>query len=134
MVEFLLAKGMNPSAENKDGETPLHVVLEHLSLRLTYYENRAYRDIAKLLLTYGADPCVKNDDGISPLHMAAEEGFRSIVELMLTNGADPCVENEDGETPLDIALKRNHTWTTRVIRAKIKSYRTKIEKDQLQLF
>ena len=31
MVEFLLAKGMNPSAENKDGETPLHVVLEHLS-------------------------------------------------------------------------------------------------------
>jgi len=53
---------------------------------------------------------------------------------MLANGADPCVENKDGEEPLDTALTWNHTWTARVMRAKIKSYRSKIEKDQLQLF
>jgi len=62
--------------------------------------------------------------------LAVQKGLRRIVEIMLINTIDPYVEDKDGERILYIALKWNHRWAVKEIRAKIKCHRTKTGKDQ----
>ncbi len=114
-VKMLLERGVNPSAKDPDGRTPL-----------TEAAFNGHTEIAKLLLQHGADPFAKKNDGQTPLTMAA--GHKDIAELieaeirllevagqgdnaavreLLDKGAYVNVRDPDGRTPLTEAVWNN---------------------------
>ena len=76
MVEWLLNNGAYVDSQNRDKDTPLHVVA---------YGNI---DLCTLLLIRGADPTCKNKHGETPLSQAAKFTCTEVAELLLTYGDD----------------------------------------------
>lgn len=68
MVELLLARGADPNARGKSGETPLHLA-----------QNRR---IAAALLAAGADPRARDRCGSSPVSWAAREGDLELWKIL----------------------------------------------------
>lgn len=99
-IRWLLDKGANPSAKDREGNTSLHVLaqsyrelLDHEAALRKYgrvYE--ASRDRAKyisdvvgsarMLLAHGADPSARNAAGQTPIDVAREVGFTELVQLL----------------------------------------------------
>ncbi len=63
VISFLIEKGANIEAENKDGFTPLHSAAGH-----------GHVGAILALLDKGADVAAVNVNGYTPLHSAAGEG------------------------------------------------------------
>ncbi|XP_059478177.1 uncharacterized protein LOC132198191 isoform X2 [Neocloeon triangulifer] len=87
----LEALGMDPSAKDNAGYTPLHVACA-----------RGHLTMARLLLMYGALVDSSAQGGIRPLHEAAECGHLEVVRLLLSYGADPLLFNYAGQTSMDL--------------------------------
>lgn len=79
-MRFLLAKGADPNARNRDGQTPLA-----LAALLGWVDG------AQLLLAEGADVNATNDRGETPLIIAVQRRDLPTVRLLLSNGADPSI-------------------------------------------
>uniref|UniRef100_A0ABD2X5S7 Uncharacterized protein n=1 Tax=Trichogramma kaykai TaxID=54128 RepID=A0ABD2X5S7_9HYME len=104
LIEFLLAKGADPSIANEEGSTPLHIVC------------RGCRDVDSARLLF--EHCDKkkqlvetrDDEGNAPLHLALQFGGRDskrLVMLLLARGADPNeADREEAATPLHLVCKR----------------------------
>jgi ankyrin repeat protein len=60
---MLLEHGADVMAQNKDGETPLH---------LASREDKG--EVIHMLLEHGAHVMAQNKDGDTPLHLASREG------------------------------------------------------------
>jgi ankyrin repeat protein len=56
---MLIERGADVTAQNNDGETPLHLALQ-----------RGQVDVARMLIERGADVTAQNNDGETPLHLA----------------------------------------------------------------
>jgi uncharacterized protein len=70
-VQFLLNRGANVNASDKDGETPL------------FYAVRACNAmLKKVLIEKGANPNRKNAEGITVLDIAQEENLREISTIL----------------------------------------------------
>jgi ankyrin repeat protein len=91
---MLLEKGADPTAQDKDGKTPLHFASEWGNVE----------DI-QMLLERGADPTTQDKDGKTPLHSASEKGDVENIQMLLERGADPTAKDKDSKTPLH--LERN---------------------------
>lgn len=73
---FLLERGANPNATDRDGWTPLNVAA-----------GWGYTEIVKLLLQHGADANAKAGGDWSPLHTAVHEGYANAVEVQKKRSA-----------------------------------------------
>ena len=85
----LVDAGIDLSANNKLGETPLYVAAEKGQL-----------EMAKLLIAKGADAKARTPNGESVLHAAAMIESTSLMTALIEAGADKNLANNDGETPL----------------------------------
>ena len=128
-ISNLLALGADPSAQNYDGETPLHAAASiHLQtsvqccraliaagaspntqensrsetpLHRAAAENNA--DIITVLLEAGANINARDEDSYTPLHTAVMAGAINVIRTLLRGKADPNATTSDGETALQIA-------------------------------
>ena len=98
----LLIDGAEVNAKDKDGETPLHRVVEGAAL----YNAPEFLEVVKLLIDNGAEVNAENNDGETPLILAAQQDTRSAAEvekLLIDNGAEVNAKDKDGNTPLHFA-------------------------------
>jgi ankyrin repeat protein len=106
--ELLFRHGMNPSAPDWLGITPLH----HLA-------RRGDVEKAALFLDHGADLDARDEDIRStPLGWAAKFGQTAMVKLLLERGAKPTLPDDPPwATPLAWATRRNHPEVVEVLRS-----------------
>jgi ankyrin repeat protein len=97
--ELLFQHGMNPSAADWLGVTPLH-----------HFARNGDVEKAALFLDHGADIHARDEDICStPLGWAAKFGQRAMVELLLQRGAKPNLPDDPPwATPLAWATRRGH--------------------------
>lgn len=105
--ELLFAHGMNPSAPNWLGITPLHELARHGDI-----------EKAAIFLDHGTDLHARDEDICStPLGWAAKFGKKEMVELLLDRGAEP---NRDDDppwaAPLAWAERRGHAEIAELLR------------------
>ena len=89
MIEFLVKKGANINAEDRDGITPLY---------LSVVDGK--KEIVEYLLKKGAKRSLDKDDGETLLHLAASIGIVEIVELLLKRGENINAKKNFDITPL----------------------------------
>jgi ankyrin repeat protein len=106
--ELLFQHGMNPSAPDWLGITPLH-----------HFARNGDVEKATLFLDHGANLHARDEDiGSTPLGWAAKFGQKAVVELLLARGAKPNhPDDPPWATPLAWARRRNHPEITARLRA-----------------
>lgn len=97
--ELLFQHGMNPSAPDWLGITPLHQFVRNGDV-----------EKATLFLDHGADLHARDEDLCStPLGWAAKFGQKAMAELLLARGAQPALPGDPPwATPLAWATRRGH--------------------------
>lgn len=95
LVDLLLARGADPSAATKIGQTPLHlaVLVDHPPLVVR-------------LLASGADPNAQTERGQTPLHWAVIRSRAWHIDQLVAAGAADDVRDAEGRTPRDWAAIR----------------------------
>lgn len=88
MINLLLQRGADPSAESNDGRTPLHSALRY----------RADPGTVAVLIEAGAGA------SLTPLQRAALDGNDATVDSLLGNGEDPNFADRYGWEPLHFAV------------------------------
>ena len=86
LMSFLMEKGAKIDVANSDGQTPLHLAVQH-----------GYAAMAKQLCEKGVRIDVRDNNDQTPLHLAVSYGHLSMVKLLLEKGA----EKIDTEVVLD---------------------------------
>ena len=95
----LLREGINPNAQDKQGDTPLH---------LTCCSGSALApEIAKALMKY-ANPNVVNHMQETPLHKAIYCGHLALTKVLLEFKANVDAQEKFGKTPLHLAIHGGH--------------------------
>ena len=102
---MLIERGADATAQNEDGDTPLHFVSKSPFLIFDY----DYTSAAAPLLEHGADVNAKNTDGLTPLRLASQRGLETLTRVLLEHGADPG-EMSVPESPL-VPPSLTHTDT-----------------------
>jgi len=161
VAKFLIAKGADVNAKDKNGQTPLHEACEHgmrnmvelliaegadvnakdnggaTPLHLMFYSGRCRMDVAELLIAKGANVNAKLTSGrwmgLTPLHYAVESGHMKIVGLLIDKGADINTQKSDGETPLQEACKLGYKDMVELLVAKGADINAKDNKGQTAL-
>ncbi|KAH9056837.1 ankyrin [Lactarius vividus] len=100
LVQVLLDHAANPTTENDQGETPLHL------LSRGKYDRGVV--IIQLLLEHGVDVNGRKRNMWTPLHLAAVKGRFKIARVLLDHGANPTAADEQGETPLHVVSQGKH--------------------------
>lgn len=105
--ELLFQHGMNPSAPDWLGVTPLH-----------HFARKGDVEKAALFLDHGADLNARDEDICStPLGWAAKFGRKEMVELLLQRGAKTNLPDDPPwATPLTWATRRGHLETAELLR------------------
>ncbi|CAB0038856.1 unnamed protein product [Trichogramma brassicae] len=104
VAELLLKNGANPNLANKNGYTPLHVILSR------FFAD----DLAELFFKMCDDRNLplqvdaRNKSGNTPLHLAVCNTNDNAVKLLLERGANPNLADEDGLTPLYFICRREY--------------------------
>lgn len=137
VVKKFIEKGINMEANDRFGQTPLHVAVRsgnkavtrallekgaNSEARTSNNETLLHMaakggqmDIAQVLLESGVDIEAKDSSQHTPLHKAAKAGHGDIVKLLLKNGADKHKMNARRETPLYQAVKGGDETTVRLL-------------------
>ncbi|KAJ1986639.1 Glycerophosphocholine phosphodiesterase [Dimargaris cristalligena] len=111
IIKFLLERGANPNAADKDGETPIH-----------YAAREGHAQVLRLLTQSSCPnnpPALNEQDtqnGWTPLCLAALEGHLECVRILLAAGADPNVLDTAGWNAHERAAFRGHCQVTDVLR------------------
>ena len=106
IAKYLIEKGADIEAKDKDGNTPLNTraifcVGDNIPAQPEI-------DIAKYLIDMGAQIETKNFRGETPLHTAAECNFAQMVKYLIERGAQVNTINLRNETPFDLADQNRH--------------------------
>jgi len=105
--ELLFEHGMNPSAPDWLGITPLH-----------HFARNGDLEKAALFLDRGADLHARDEDiSSTPLGWAAKFGKKAMAELLLQHGAKPNLPDDPPwATPLSWATRRGHSDMVELLR------------------
>ena len=102
LVQFLLEKGANANAANKNGETALHMTESP--------------EIVKLLLEKGADINARDQNSDTPLlHAMGYERHLDFAKLLVTKGANVNLADSKGDSPLAWAVGWKTSEMTRIL-------------------
>lgn len=107
LTELLFQHGLDPSAPDWLGITPLHQFARHGNI-----------EKAALFLDHGANLHARDEDICStPLGWAAQSGQKPMVKLLLQRGAKPNLPDDPPwATPLAWAIRRGHDETADLLR------------------
>ena len=104
-IQELLAQGADPDVIFDNGESALHVAVEHGNLELV-----------EMLLTYGGDVNIQErKEGYTVLMYAAIMDDRKMMQLLIDHGADPTVDDVDGYTAYHYLAYRGNNTAIRLI-------------------
>jgi ankyrin repeat protein len=92
-------------ARDDDGKTPLHRVVDYLSVT----SSPAHQHILTFLLTNGARVNTKSLNLLTPLHQLSYFGVADVVALFLDHGAEVDAREKRDQTPLEYAALQGHT-------------------------
>lgn len=92
VVSYLVDKGCNVNAKNKEGKTPLHFTCQ--------YE---MYDSTMLLFNKGADPNAQDNELNTPVHIAIMNKQSKAAAFLVKHGGNPNLPNAKGETPMSLA-------------------------------
>ncbi|XP_021536720.1 cyclin-dependent kinase inhibitor 2A-like [Neomonachus schauinslandi] len=96
-VRALLAAGVPPNARNRQGRSPIQVMM------------MGSTRVAELLLCHGAEPnCADPTTLTRPVHDAARDGFLDTLVVLHRAGARLDVRDAWGRLPVDLAEERGH--------------------------
>jgi ankyrin repeat protein len=103
LIDRLVAAGVDPNAQDKYGNSPLHKAVSG--------DGANPRAVAALL-RHGAEPNCGNGAQQSPLHSAVHGygDWVDCVRLLLLAGADPHQADEAGQSPIDHIRDRHRYW------------------------
>ena len=100
IAQSLLVQSADANAENKNGETALHIVS-----RGKYDSQEQGVGIARLLLEHGVDVNARQKGNWTSLHWAAFTGKAEVAQVLFDHGANAKLETEDGETALHMVSR-----------------------------
>lgn len=88
IVVYLLSHGANPSVQDDQGYTPLHLAIIYAKMSRNKIKRDNFLDIAKYLINYGAHLEIKSEYGTTPIDKAKEppEIYNLLTEIL---GYDP---------------------------------------------
>lgn len=101
IVSALLDAGSDPTVENNEQQSPLHVVSDI--------------KLAKLLITSGADVNASDFNKYTPLHSAVEKNNADLVDLLLNAGADTSLRELNGLNPLMLSFQHHFRAVRRLL-------------------
>jgi hypothetical protein len=99
-LNLLLDLRADTNAKNKDGNTPLHLLVSRRLSNLPM--------LNALLERGGVAVNMQNNEGQTPLHLAAAVGNKDIVDALVKKGANHKIKDYAGKTAADYALEHNH--------------------------
>ena len=102
LVTRLLKHGVDVNSQNKDGKTPLHVLLE--AWILDEEDEDDALNHARLLLEHGAEVNIRDKDNQTPLLVAMELNWFEAARILIEHGADANTKNKSGKTLLHMLL------------------------------
>ncbi|MCP4137197.1 MAG: ankyrin repeat domain-containing protein [bacterium] len=94
----LIEKGSGISYQNKNGNTPLHLICEP--------KRAAQKETVLRLIKKGAPLNSKNSLGNTPLHIAVRANNKELAGILLKKGADVNIKNALNFTPLTLAKEK----------------------------
>lgn len=120
VVKFLVGKGADISARDKDGKIPLDLATQENDTGIAEFLKQTQLDLDKQLLTAvqdrnlskaevlvsrGANINTKNDDGYTSLHFAVLKNFQSGIDYLIKKGANIDAKDNIGRAPLHWAAR-----------------------------
>ena len=96
-AQLLLEHGANINARNKEGQTPLHLLLLAMDEDLDI-------DTIQFFLERGADADAVDNNHLTLLHEVSYNGNVNAAQLLLEHGANINARNKEGHTPLHRVL------------------------------
>lgn len=113
ILDFLLQHGADPTiAEEKHGQTPLHVFLDKIDVS---FIEQGCEQIIDRFLQRGADINIPDKYGNTPLHIAASKGRLTAVAYLISRGANVEAQNLKNKTPLVLATEGNFLKTAALL-------------------
>ncbi len=91
----------------KDGTTPLHLVVQHLTqtpLRGAETHVATLVQLAQLLIEYGADPSTATTNGTTLLHEATTRNMPGFIDFLAKHKADFNLRDQQGNAALNVAI------------------------------
>ncbi len=116
-VQLLLSSGVDVTATNHNGDTPLHLASFGFNIftltdtaTCVWMEQKARMldmplKVTQLLLDHGADVNAVNLQGKTALHLSIMKGRISLVQLLLARSADVTLKDGLRAAPLTLALE-----------------------------
>ncbi|MCT4624096.1 MAG: ankyrin repeat domain-containing protein [Schleiferiaceae bacterium] len=97
IILTLAEKGADFSAQNKDGQTPIHLAAQNPNYKSTH---RDIDNIIEVIPELSPVLDIPDAKGKTALHYAAERGDLKTVGSLIEKGADPNALDNQGKTPL----------------------------------
>jgi ankyrin repeat protein len=97
IVYYLLERGANVSARDRNWDAPLHLALR-----------RGHVEVAHMLIELSAGFLAPDGTMNSPLHLASEMGLLDFARMLIERGAHVSDRGRYRQTPLHLALRRGH--------------------------
>jgi ankyrin repeat protein len=137
VARMLIERGVDVSAQDKDGQTPLHLASQ-----------RGQLELARMLIEHDADVSAQDKDGKTPLHLASQgaqnndgqtswvsfgngndlppflsplprrdldSGHPDIARMLIERGADVSAQDKDGRTPMYLASQAGELTIIRIL-------------------
>jgi ankyrin repeat protein len=105
IAQLLIAYGAEVNLPNKDGQRPIHYILQIEDLEARFR-------LLRLLLLAGADINVQNNDGNTMLHLSVELHDRYWIDMLrkyLGSALSLNIKNKRGQTPIERARELGFT-------------------------
>ena len=111
VLEALLAGGADPNDRNKDGDSPMILLIKEQGTVFTHLSQ------LRMMLSAGADPDTLDGNGtpavIQAIRSQADESFGpDLVSALLKAGADPNRRDSQGDTPLVHVAKHERDFSS----------------------